>query len=146
MLNCVMMIGRLTAEPRLRTSESGNNFATFSIAVQRPKPKFGEAGTDFFNCVAWQRQAGVVMDWCHKGDMIMIVGRLRNHPWVDKNGNNRISEQIVIKEIHFTGSQKKSEAASNLPATPDTLDDFTILSESDLAEFEDVLDDDGVPF
>lgn len=146
MLNYVMMLGRLTAEPELRTTESGNDFATFSIAVQRPKPKDGEAAADFFNCIAWQSRAKIVTEWYHKGDMIMLVGTLRNRRWVDKNGNNRISEQIVIKEIHFTGSQKKSEAASNLPATSDTLDDFTVLSESDLAEFEDVLDDDGVPF
>ncbi len=146
MLNYVMMLGRLTAEPELRTTESGNDFATFSIAVQRPKPKDGEAAADFFNCIAWQSRAKIVTEWYHKGDIIMLVGTLRNRRWVDKNGNNRISEQIVVKEIHFTGSQKKNEAASNLPATPDTLDDFTVLSESDLAEFEDVLDDDGVPF
>lgn len=146
MLNCVMMMGRLTAEPDLRLTESGNNFATFSIAVQRPKPKDGEATADFFNCVAWQNRAKIVTDWYHKGDMIMLVGTLRNRRWVDKNGNNRITEQIIVKEIHFTGYHKKSEAASDLPVTPNELDDFTILSESDLAEFEDVLNDDGVPF
>lgn len=147
MLNYVMMMGRLTADPELRTTENGNEFSTFSIAVQRPKPKDGEAQTDFFNCVAWRNRARIVSEWYHKGDMIMIVGTLHNRRWTDKNGNNRISEQIIVKEIHFTGGQKKSSGAvSNLPSAPDEFNDFTVLTESDLAEFEEVLTDDGVPF
>lgn len=108
MLNYVMMMGRLTADPELRTTENGNEFATFSIAVQRPKPKDGDNETDFFNCVAWRNRAKIVSEWYHKGDMIMIVGTLRNRRYTDKNGNNRIAEQIIVKEIHFTGGQRKS--------------------------------------
>lgn len=146
MLNYVMMMGRLTADPELRTTQNGNDLATFSIAVQRPKPKDGEAATDFFNCVAWRSRAKIVSEWYHRGDMIMVVGTLRNRRWTDKNGNNRITEQIIVKEIHFTGGQKRNDGISNLPPTPDELSDITILSESDLAEFEEVLTDDGVPF
>lgn len=147
MINYVMMMGRLTADPELLTTANGNDFTAFSIAVQRPKQKDGEAETDFFNCVAWRNRAKIISEWYHKGDMIMIVGTLRNRRYTDKNGNNRIAEQIIVKEIHFTGNQRKSnETASNLTPKPDELNGFTVLSESELAEFEDVLTDDGVPF
>lgn len=145
MLNYVMMMGRLTADPELRTTEKGSEFTAFSIAVQRPKPKDGEAAVDFFNCVAWKSRAKIVSDWYHKGDMIMVVGTLRNRRWTDKNGSNRISEQIIVKEIHFTGGQRRNSEDA-LPPTPDDLNGFTVLSETDLSEFEEILSDDGAPF
>lgn len=150
MLNYVMMMGRLTADPEVRSTESGSELATFSIAVQRPKRKDGaESGADFFNCVAWSGKARIVSEWYHKGDMIMIVGTLRNRKYTDKNGNKRTYEQIIVKEIYFTGGQKKNSCSSDdsdLPPTPDELKKMTVPNEEDIADIEDFLDDDGVPF
>jgi single-strand DNA-binding protein len=143
MLNYVMMMGRLTADPELRTTENGTDFTAFSVAVQRPKQKDKDPETDFFNCIAWRNRAKIVAEWYHKGDMIMFVGTLRNRRYTDKNGNNRYAEQIIIKEIYFTGG-KKSGSNEDLPSTPEELSDFTVLSGNDIAEkFEDF---DGVPF
>jgi single-strand DNA-binding protein len=107
MLNQIMLMGRLTADPEIRTTED-SRYCKFSIAVQRSKRK-GEnnAETDFFNCIAWNRNADVIADWYSKGDMLMIVGTLRNSTY-EKNGEKRVSTEIVVREIHFTVSKKKS--------------------------------------
>ena len=142
MLNYVMMMGRLTADTQLRKTESGIEFTVFSIAVQRPKSKERESETDFFDCIAWGSRAKVICDWYEKGSMIMLVGTLRNRRYTDKNGNNRTSAQIVVREIYFTGGQKKNDNDDPLPPTPEELKDFTIISDADYPDS----DDDGVPF
>lgn len=142
MLNRIMMMGRLTADPELRNTQNGTELATFGVAVQRPKSKDGEAETDFFNCIAWKNRAKIVSEYYHKGDMILIEGTLRNRRWTDEEGKNHKIDQIVVTNIHFTGGQKKNEI-SDVPAE---LNDFNTLSESDLEGFEELLNDDGVPF
>lgn len=141
MLNYVMMLGRLTADPEMRTTESGAEFTAFSVAVQRPKSKDKETETDFFDCIAWDKRARVICDWYSKGSLIMIVGALRNRRYTDKNGNNRVANQIVVREVHFTsGNQKKND--DELPPTPDELKDFTVISDADIPD----LDEDETPF
>lgn len=142
MLNMVMMMGRLTADPELRNTQSGTELATFGVAVQRPKPKDEEAETDFFNCIAWKNRAKIVSDYYHKGDMILIEGTLRNRRWTDEEGKNHKIDQIVVTNIHFTGGQKKADKLE----TPSELNDFSTLSEKDLEDFEEIFNEENLPF
>lgn len=144
MLNVVMMMGRLTADPEVRVSQNNNEFVTFSLAVQRPKPKDAEAQTDFFNCAAWNGTAKIISSYFGKGDLIVIQGTLRKRSWVDNEGRTRYSEQIIVKNVYFTGNQRKSE--DTLPPTPPELNDFNILTQNDMSDYEEILTDDGVPF
>lgn len=150
MLNYVMMMGRLTADPEMRVSQSGDAYATFSIAVARPKPKDGEAETDFFSCIAWKSTAKFISDWFAKGSLILIVGTLRNNRYTDKDGNNRISEEIVVKEVQFTGEKKKSAEDKAEPEKNNNPDKLPPLTDEDVAEFERAIieeyGEDGVPF
>ena len=139
MLNTVMMQGRLTADPELHQTTSGIELATFSVAVQRPKNKDKEAETDFFSCAAWRNRAKIIADYYHKGDMILIEGTLRNRRWTDEEGKNHKVDQILVTGVHFTGGQRRND-------TPTELNGFETLSESELAEFEDVFSGEGVPF
>lgn len=147
MLNNVMMMGRLTADPEVKTAGE-NRYCRFSIAVQRPKRKGEEtAETDFFNLVAWNGNADVISRWYRKGDMLMIIGTLRNSTY-EKNGEKRVSTEIVVKEIHFTGGKKAdtsnrqaSDSISNTSEGKDTSSNSTSENDdvlSSLAEFEDV--------
>lgn len=108
MLNNVNIMGRLTDDPEIRNNGE-NRYCKFTIAFQRPARE-GEdnAETDFFNCIAWNRNADVIADWYSKGDKLLIVGTLRNSKY-EKNGKKHTSTEIVVKEIHFTGSKKKSK-------------------------------------
>ena len=132
MLNMVMMMGRLTADPELMAAEGGKEYIKFSIAVQRPRTeKNPEPGTDYFSCIAWEGVARTISQWYAKGDLIMIQGVLRNNHYTDKNNIKHYSEQIMVKQVHFTGSKRKSENdSSELP------DNDLSFSEEALAEFE----------
>lgn len=108
MLNNVNIMGRLTDDPEIRNNGE-NRYCKFTIAFQRPARKgVDNAETDFFNCIAWNRNADVIADWYSKGDKLLIVGTLRNSKY-EKNGKKHTYTEIVVKEIHFTGSKKKSK-------------------------------------
>lgn len=133
MLNKVILIGRITVVPEIKTTAE-SRYCKFGLAVQRPKRK-GEdtVETDFFNCIAWNGTADVVVNWYKKGDIMMIVGNLRNRKY-EKNGENRIATEIIVKEIHFTGNKHNSQSTSEL--------DFTYNPD----EFEEIFADEDVPF
>ena len=107
MLNKFLVSGRLTADPEIQTVDE-NRFCKFSIACDRPKRK-GEdkAEVDFFNCIAWNRNADVVVDWFGKGDMITLVGAVHiNH--YEKNGQKCSSIEVKVEEIHFLGNKNQT--------------------------------------
>lgn len=134
MLNNVMLMGRLTADPELKTTAE-SRYCKFCLAVQRPKRKGEEsAETDFFNCIAWNRNAEVICDWYGKGDMMMLVGTLRNHRY-EKNGEKRIATEIAVREIHFTSNTKRNSDDSSTY-------DFSYSPD----EFEEIFADEDVPF
>ena len=112
MLNKFMVSGRLTADPEIRTVGE-NRYCKFSIACGRPKRKGEEkAETDFFNCIAWNRNADVIFDWFGKGDMVTLVGSVHiNH--YEKDGQKRTSTEVRVEEIHFSGGKKNSDEKGN---------------------------------
>lgn len=132
MLNHVMLMGRLTADPEIKITENAK-YCRFCLAVQRPKKKGDTAETDFFHCKAWNGVADVVAQWYRKGDMMMLVGSMRNHRY-EKNGEKRIATEVIVREIHFTGNKRNSQSADEL--------DFSY----DPAEFEEIFADEDVPF
>lgn len=103
-LNKVFIIGRLTADPELRTTPSGDHVASFSIATNRYwRTKEGEKkeSTEFHNVVAWGRQAEVVNQFSKKGSVIMIEGRLQTRAWEGKDGQTRRTTEIVAENIQL---------------------------------------------
>lgn len=132
MLNHVMLMGRLTADPEIKTTGNAK-YCRFCLAVQRPKKKGETAETDFFHCKAWNGVADVVTQWYRKGDMMMLVGSMRNHRY-EKNGEKRIATEVIAREIHFTGNKRNSQSTNEL--------DFSY----DPAEFEEIFADEDVPF
>ncbi len=131
MLNNVMLSGRLTANPNL-TDLDNSKYCKFRIAVKRPRRKNEETPeTDFFNCIAWNKNASIICDWYKKGDIVMIAGNLRNHRY-EKNNEARISTEILVKEIYFTNNKK----------TTNTKDETGF----DYKIFEEIFADEEVPF
>ena len=103
-LNKVLIIGRLTADPELRTTPSGDHVASFSIATNRYwRTKEGERkeSTEFHNVVVWGRQAEVVNQFSKKGSVIMIEGRLQTRSWEGKDGQTRRTTEIVAENIQL---------------------------------------------
>ena len=87
MLNTVIIEGRLTKDPELKTTPNGISVSTFAVAVARDyKNANGEYDSDFFECVAWRNNAERISKYFHKGDGVGIVGRLQTRTYKDKNG------------------------------------------------------------
>lgn len=114
MLNCAIIMGRLTADPELKTTQSGISVTSFSVAVDRSyTPKGQEKQTDFINVVAWRQTAEFVTRYFHKGSMIAIEGSIQTRKYQDRNGNNRTAVEIVANNVSFCGSKAESGTTSN---------------------------------
>lgn len=111
MLNHVVLMGRITKEIDLRHTQSGTAVAGFTIAVDRDfAPKDGgEKETDFVDIVAWRNTAEFVSKYFGKGRMAVVSGRLQMRKWQDKEGNNRVSAEIVADNVYF-GDSKRDDA------------------------------------
>lgn len=147
MLNCAIIMGRLTADPELWTTQSGLSVASFCVAVDRSYAKEGEERqADFINVVAWRGTAEFVCKYFTKGQMIALQGSIQTRNYEDKNGNKRTAVEIVANTVSFCGS--KAESAGQPTQQPSVnvsaADDFTPLNTGNAFPVDD--NDDGLPF
>ena len=111
MLNHIVIMGRLVQDPVLRTTQSGVNVASFTVAVDRD---FGgrdgnERQTDFIDCVAWRQTGEFVSRYFQKGRMIVVSGRLQSRKWQDREGNNRTNWEISADNVYFGDSKRRDD-------------------------------------
>lgn len=104
MLNHIIIMGRLTAEPELRKTQKGKSVTTFTVAVSRDI-NYTEA--DFISCVAWEKTAEFVKDHFTKGEMICVSGRLESRQY-EKDGQKRTVWEIVAERIYFGGGKREN--------------------------------------
>ena len=111
MLNHIVIMGRLTREPELRTTQSGVNVASFSVAVDRDfgGRDGGERQTDFFDVSAWRQTGEFVSKYFHKGSMIIVSGRMQSRRFQDREGNNRTAWDIQADNVYFGESKRDSD-------------------------------------
>lgn len=106
MLNRVIMMGRLCADPELRQTQSQIPVCSFRIAVDRDYGKAGEPKEcDFFDVVAWRGTAEFVSEYFTKGRMIVAEGRGQTRSWTDKNGAKRNNFELVADNVYFADSR-----------------------------------------
>lgn len=106
MLNRIDIQGRLTKEPELRTTQSGKAVASFTIACNRD---FDREQTDFVDCVAWAGTGEFVSKYFHKGNLVIVSGRLQSRKWEDRQGGKRTSWEINVDNAYFCESKKPAE-------------------------------------
>ena len=124
MLNVVVLMGRLVADPQLRQTPQGISVASFRIAVDRNFARQGEQRqADFIDIVAWRQQADFVTKYFRKGQMIAIQGSLQSRSYEDKNGNRRNVLEVVADRISFCGSKSESGGGYNAGAAPSMRND-----------------------
>lgn len=147
MYNKVVLIGRLTADPELKTTQSGVSVVSFSVACNRPYVSGGERKTDFINVVAWRKSAEFVCKYFRKGNAIGVDGRIEMRDYVDKDNNNRRVFEIIAENVFFVES--KSAAASAGPAEPRShapADTGVSYASGSVEDFQEVELDDDLPF
>lgn len=121
--NKVILGGRLTADPELKTTPSGISVTSFTVAVNR---RFGgkngeEAQADFFNVTAWRQTAEFITRYFRKASSICVVGSIQTRTWMDQNGQKRFATEIVADEAYFVDAKSESpiavqQAAANYAA------------------------------
>lgn len=149
MINNVVIMGRLTADPELRQTPNGIEVTSFSVAVDRGYARQGEERqTDFINCVAWRQSAKFITSYFRKGSMIAITGSIQTRNYEDKTGARRTATEVVVNNASFCGSKSETgTGASQSSYAGDTYSaptpSYSTGSDSD---FEELSGDDDLPF
>ncbi len=157
MLNRVILMGRLVADPELRQTPNGVSVATFRVAVDRNFQAKGstERQADFINCVAWRQTAEFVSRYFQKGRMIALEGSLQSRSYEDKTGAKRTAYEVVADQIYFADSRPADSRPADrggipFPTEPPQFEEpqrGKSLSIGDVGGFEDAdIDDGDLPF
>jgi len=108
-MNKVIMLGRLSSDTELRTTQSGTAVCKFSIAVDRPAKQGEERQADFFRIAAWGKTGEFVNTYFEKGQRILIEGRLQNNTYTDKNGTKHYSNDIIAEKVYFADGKRTQQ-------------------------------------
>jgi single-strand DNA-binding protein len=108
-LNKVILGGRLTADPELKTTQSGISVLTFYIAINRKVGKDKPQEADFISLTAWNKTAEFINTYFRKGSSICVVGSLQVRKWEDNNGQKRYSTEVVVDEAMFVDSKNEAQ-------------------------------------
>lgn len=116
-MNKVILMGRLTKDPEIRYTGTGEPIAIarYTIAVSRPYKKDGQTQADFINVVSYRKAAEFIEKYFKKGQMIAIVGRLQVRSWDDSEGKRHWSTEVVTDEINFAGGKNEAPQATPAP-------------------------------
>mgnify|MGYP003369270997 CR=1 FL=1 len=145
-MNCVNISGNLVRDPELRTTNNDKKVCTFPIAVDVGKDASGQRMADFFNVTVWGEAAEALCRLKKKGQYIAVTGRLRNRKWQDKQGNNRVSTEIVAGMLDFgpaVHEQSKQQEAAKEPSAETAGAAYATTPNDD---FSDVPESEDLPF
>ena len=165
-MNRTLLVGRLTADPELRTTPNGIATTRITVAVDRIPGPNGERVADFINVVVWRRQAENVAKYCTKGSLVGVDGRIQTRNYEAQDGTRRYVTEVVADNIRFLGSRSSSAEGGSIPAQTSSsveedvpfpegepISNTTASETADVSEdpFKDfgsevVLSDDDLPF
>ncbi|NCC82709.1 MAG: single-stranded DNA-binding protein [Clostridia bacterium] len=154
-MNKAILMGRLTQDPELKSTNNGISVCTFSIAVDRRfKNASGEREADFIPIVTWRQTAEFVAKYFHKGSRIALVGSIQVRSWQDKEGGKRYTTEVVADECYFADSKASGEqkatnygtrsSGSNYSQKQSSSDNSQAFSNDGFFEAPD--DDTALPF
>ncbi len=125
MFNLVVLTGRLTADPELKTTTNGVSVTRFSIAVNRNYRAGEEQQTDFINIVAWRGSAEFVCRNFTKGSLIGIEGSIQTRRYQDRDDNSRTAFEVVANNVQFVGAKERPSSEVNIAVPADDAKDDT---------------------
>ena len=110
-LNKVIFCGRLTADVELKATPSGQSVVTFTLAINRPRPKDGaEQKADFLSCVAWEKKAEFISKYFKKGDSIYLEGEARTRNYKNQEGRTVYVTEFLVNEARFVDNKSTTDA------------------------------------
>ncbi|MDP4153102.1 MAG: single-stranded DNA-binding protein [Bacillota bacterium] len=147
MLNKVMLMGRLTADPVVRYTASNLPVASFSLAVGRNyvKKDSSQRETDFIDIVCWRSTAEFVGKYFVKGAQVVVCGSLQTRTWQDKEGKNRKTVEVVADEVYFADSKRDNSRQDTREAAPAN-NPAPAYQSDETDEFFELSNDGDLPF
>ncbi len=108
MLNQIVLVGRLVKKPELKQTENAKKYSFITLAVPRSfKNANGEYDTDFIDCILWDHVASSTVDYCDKGDIVGIKGRLQSRV-IEKEESKKYVLEVIAEKVTFLSSNKNS--------------------------------------
>lgn len=148
--NKVILGGRLTADPELKTTPSGISVTSFTIAVNRRGQGDKESTADFFNVTAWRNTAEFITKYFRKSSSICVVGSIQTRTWQGTDGQKKFATEIVADEAYFVDA--KNEAPLTVQQLPQNQDYMAQQYQqagqkvNQAPTYEEITDDDSLPF
>lgn len=132
-MNSICLIGRITAEPELKTTQTGVSVTSFSLAVDRSyTPKGQERQTDFINCVAWRGTAEFITRYFRKGQRIALQGSLQTRKYTANDGSQRTVYEVVADNAFFCESKAEPSVEMVAAMSGNGFTDVNISADEDL--------------
>lgn len=148
-MNKVILLGRLTADPELRQTQSGIASCRFNMAVNRKyKNDKGEYEADFITCVAWRQTAEFVSRYFVKGQMIAVEGNLRSGSYQDKQHPDvtHYKTEVYVDAVEFAGGKNENGSRGSTEAAPAGQQAAQPMDYGNSSQFEEILSDGDCPF
>lgn len=129
MINNVILTGRLTKDADLRKTTSGKSVASFSLAVDRGRKVEGQPTADYVPCVAWDKTADLLVQYCHKGSLIGVEGKIQTRSYEDPTSRKKVYvTEVVINNLTFLETkgqaQQQTEQFNDMPVMDIEADDL----------------------
>jgi len=115
-MNQLTIIGNLTRKPELRTTSSGINVCSFTVAVNRPKKDGKEQPADFFNVSVWREKGENCAKYLDKGRKVCVVGPVSVRTYQANDGTTKANMEVTANEVEFLSSQNENNASGTVPA------------------------------
>lgn len=144
-MNSICLLGRLTADPELRTTQTGISVTNFTVAVDRSyTPKGQEKQADFIPAQAWRHTAEFLCKYFRKGQRIALTGSLQTRSYTDRDGNKRTAYEVVADNVFF--AESKNGGTAPVAPTVDYSDRAPQSAPPAAEDFEVIPDEDSLPF
>lgn len=132
-MNKIILVGRLTKDPEVRTTSAGFNTVNFTVAVNRNfKNKEGNYDADFLPCVAFRQTADFISKFFKKGNMICLDGRVQTRNYDAADGSKRYVTEVVVENVEFVGGKNDSSSSSNT----DFVDEPSVAPIDEMPEYD----------
>ena len=150
-LNKVVLCGRLTADPELKSTQNGVSVVTFTLAVNRRfQSRSADAAqgqqADFINLVAWRQTAEFISKYFKKGSALCVTGSIQTRNWQDQQGQRRYATEVVVDEAMFVDSRNESPANGYVPDAYAAAPTPSFSTPEGAPNFEELKADDDLPF
>lgn len=139
-------MGRLTADPDVRYTNGNNAVARYTLAVDRKFKKDGEQSADFISCITFNKAAEFVEKYLHKGDKIVVSGRIQTGSYTNKDGRKVYTTDIIVEDHEFAESKKSDESNSWGSSSNPKMEQGESRVGDGFMDIPDNIDDVGLPF